>query len=127
MSLIPYAGCEGRWPARRAPRPGTPQAEARGRLREIRARERREKKREALGPGQRLIDEIAAWHMLDPEVIRSMIRYRHVVEARQECCYRLVVDLGYSLTRAGNLLKRDHTTVLHSMRRHCERTGDPMP
>jgi chromosomal replication initiation ATPase DnaA len=41
-----------------------------------------------------------------------------VVLVRQEICWHMARNLKMSFNRIGELLKRDNTTIMHSVRRH---------
>lgn len=41
-------------------------------------------------------------------------------------CYRILREQGYSLEKIGYLTKRDHSTVLHGVRRSEEHMQDPV-
>ena len=45
-------------------------------------------------------------------------RAQIVVDARQEICWHMSKNLKMSLTRIGDLIKRDNTSVLYSVREH---------
>lgn len=48
-------------------------------------------------------------------------RTRSIAEARHHLMWILRVVLGLSLPRIGSLLERDHTTIIHGVRKHAER------
>ena len=58
---------------------------------------------------------------LPPERIMSARRDRETAHARQELCRRLHDDHGWSLSRIGRFLDKDHTTVLHGVRQARQR------
>lgn len=58
-----------------------------------------------------------AWHMTRPELL-SARRTQIFVAARADCIWHASVAYGLSLPLIGRLMgKRDHTTVLHALRR----------
>lgn len=61
-------------------------------------------------------DQLLADRGLTLDELRSRDRHRELVEARQDVALALRRD-GWTLTAIGKLLHRDHTTVLHSLRR----------
>lgn len=54
---------------------------------------------------------------LTADDIRGPSRKRHILKARDQVVRRLRDELGLTLTAIGNVVKRDHTTVLASLRR----------
>lgn len=50
-------------------------------------------------------------------------RDRAMARARHEIMYRAVNETSLSLPQIGRFLGRDHTTVLHGLRKHAERIG----
>jgi chromosomal replication initiation ATPase DnaA len=56
---------------------------------------------------------------MPPTVFRSQSRDAAYVLCRQEAAYRLKYELNFSLSQIGRLMgHRDHTTVLHAIRRY---------
>lgn len=67
------------------------------------------------------VNLVAAIQGVSPEDILTSSRSQaHVALARQLAMYMAHVALGYSLTRTGQLFKRDRTTVSHA----CGRIED---
>lgn len=69
---------------------------------------------------------------LPPERILSGRRDRETAHARQELCRRLHDEQGWSLSRIGRFLDKDHTTVLHGVRQArrrqvCDTDGCDQP
>jgi chromosomal replication initiator protein len=63
--------------------------------------------------------EVAEKHKMTIRKMKGDSRKIQFVKARQEAAYRLRLELNYSLPQIGRLLgKRDHTTILHAIRRH---------
>jgi hypothetical protein len=62
--------------------------------------------------------EICAKRGVMFEEIIAENRTPSVVLVRQEICWHMAKNLKMSLTRIGELLKRDNTTIMHSVRRH---------
>ena len=53
--------------------------------------------------------------------VKSKRRTRNLIPARQEFCYRAVMETPASMPQIGRFLGgRDHTTVLHAARRHAD-------
>jgi hypothetical protein len=66
-----------------------------------------------------IIHETAFAYGITPSQIKGYGRSKNVVEARFECFHRLSSDLGYSLPMIGKTVGgRDHSGVLHGIRRH---------
>lgn len=55
--------------------------------------------------------------------LRSSTRSKEVVFARQAVMYLAVEQLGRTLAETGHFFGRDHTTVLHGVRRAADRIG----
>lgn len=71
-----------------------------------------------------IIRETAALRGISLEQIMGRSRYREVTAARFEIYHRLSVELGYSLPMIGKTLGRDHTGVLHGIRKHQRELGE---
>lgn len=70
-----------------------------------------------------IVADVAARHDLHPELLIGPSRLRHLVIARQEAMAEAHATGRYSLPRIGRYLGgRDHTTVLHGVRAHRERS-----
>lgn len=55
-------------------------------------------------------------------------REHHIAEARFAAWHRAYIKmLNPRLTTIARFVGRDHTTILHGIRRHCERQGLPCP
>lgn len=66
--------------------------------------------------------EVADRHEIGIAALRSRVRRREFVLARQEAMFILKTRFDLSLPAIGRYLGgRDHTTVLHGVRRHAER------
>lgn len=69
-----------------------------------------------------IIAEVAAKHKLTVQMLKSHRRWKEIVEARQEVFWRLSRETEMSLPMMGRKLGGfDHTTCLHSIRKHQER------
>lgn len=76
---------------------------------------------------RRIVMEVCEKHGVSPIEICSEHRSQRIVVARMEACYRLRKETTWSLPRIGKYLGgRDHTTVLHSVRKHAARNGLPL-
>lgn len=75
-----------------------------------------------------LLDDVCQDYGFSRTEILSERRHRNVVIARHDLMYRAARDTLISLARIGRMMNgRDHTTVIHGVRRHCERNGLPHP
>ena len=63
----------------------------------------------------RILHAVAAKHQVGVDEILSKSRRRLIVEARFEVFYRLRVDLSLTYTKIAQLMKKDHTTVMHGV------------
>ena len=66
--------------------------------------------------GRDIIARVAKLHDVEPEEITGPSRMRHLCEARREIMRQLRAK-GWSTTRIGRLLNRDHSTVVDGLRR----------
>ena len=71
----------------------------------------------------RMAVESAKKHGIQSSVIFGRGRRSRAVLARQEAFWRAYNETGASLTEIGRFWDRDHTTILHGIRRHEERMG----
>lgn len=79
-------------------------------------------------PAWRLLaKEICEQHGADFDEVCGDRRYQHLVLIRQEIFYRIRVDLGMSYPEIGKRFNRDHTTILHGVRRHAKRFNLEVP
>ena len=76
----------------------------------------------ALGNGpfrwKAIADEVCKKHGIQMQFIRGENRSKPTCAARHELCYRLYTETGMSYPQIGRFLSKDHSTVLHSVRRH---------
>ncbi len=76
---------------------------------------------------RRIVMEVCEKHGVSAIEICSEHRSQRIVVARMEACYRLRKETTWSLPRIGKFLGgRDHTTILHSVRKHAARNGLPL-
>ena len=66
--------------------------------------------------GREIIARVAKLHDVDPDDITGPSRHAELCEARF-CIMRELRDKGWSTPRIGRLLNRDHSTVVHGLRR----------
>ncbi|UXN73395.1 hypothetical protein N8D56_21350 [Devosia sp. A8/3-2] len=74
-------------------------------------------------PWMRVVKLVVEKHGVTPADILGPSHKREFVAARQEAMCRAYTDLGMSTLAIGRRFRRDHTTVLHSIRIHRERVG----
>lgn len=78
--------------------------------------------------GKRTIHEIARKYQIAVSDITGTRRFQYIVRARQEVFYRLRAEAGFSLPHIGYIVGgKDHTTILHGIRKHADRHGLPVP
>lgn len=65
-----------------------------------------------------IVQQVADKFGLTVEQLVSDSRRQHLVFARQELYWRLHMETTWSIARIGRFLDRDHTTVLHGIRKH---------
>lgn len=69
-----------------------------------------------------VLEEVAEKHGLTVTEMLARRRAKPIVHARQEACWRLVKELGYSYPQVARRCNYyDHTTALHAVRKHQER------
>lgn len=70
----------------------------------------------------RIVTSVAERTGVSPYRIASKSRSRDVIAARGWVFFLLSED-GFSLTQIGRMFHKDHTTILHSLRKHKKTTG----
>lgn len=79
-------------------------------------------------PARRILSEVADKHNMPVASFRSDSRKMPFINLRREACYRLSVELGFSLTQIGRLMgNRDHTTILNAIHMHKKSRGESYP
>lgn len=74
---------------------------------------------------QRIVRQIARQHNVSVAELIGRRRAANIVAARHHACYQLAVLTGMSLPAIGRHLgNRDHTSILHGIRRHALKIGD---
>ena len=68
-------------------------------------------------PAAAIVREVLLGSPFTVECIVGESRQKDVVKLRQKAMWRFSKELGWSLTQIGNFFNRDHTTVLHSVRK----------
>lgn len=74
-------------------------------------------------PWKDIVRETCEKHKVGVGQVMSDQRYASVVAARNEVFYRMSRECVLSLPRIGQLLGKDHTTVLHGIRRYMQKHG----
>jgi chromosomal replication initiator protein len=76
--------------------------------------------------GAEILSMTAKEYGLPVDELKSARRYFRVSEARQKAMYRMAVETELSLPQIGRIIgNRDHTTILHGIRRHAARNNLP--
>lgn len=76
---------------------------------------------------KRIALEVCAKHEIKLSEMKSPQRNMSLVLARHEAFYRCKTETEMSLPQIGRRFGRDHTTVLHGVRKHAARNGLPDP
>lgn len=71
----------------------------------------------------RIAREVAEEYGVTVENLRGPVKTNMLVEARWEAFSRIRAVGRFSLPQIGAFFNRDHTTVLHGLRRHAERSN----
>lgn len=75
-----------------------------------------------------IITQTAEWHGLTYDDLTSRRRTIAFTPARHEAMWRCAVETSHSLPQIGRHFGgRDHTTILHGIKAHSRKTGDPLP
>ena len=79
-----------------------------------------------LTPAQLILQEVADKHGITVKDMKGDCRKNKFSRARQEAAYIIKDRLGMSLPKIGRILgNKDHTTVLHGIRKHAFRNNLP--
>jgi hypothetical protein len=72
-----------------------------------------------------ILQEVAEDYGLTIAALKGQNRSRHITKPRQEAYYRAFVECPHVSYPeiARRIGGRDHTTILHGVRAHCERNG----
>ena len=72
-----------------------------------------------------IVKEVAEKHGVTVLDLMSNRRFKKITTARQEFCYRARYETPRSLPEIGRFLGgKDHTTILHAVKRHAERIAN---
>ncbi len=81
-----------------------------------------------LPPGRRILVEEAAAAGVSVTELVSVSRQRALVLVRHRAMYRMAVETELSTPQIGRVCgRRDHTSVLYGIAKHCERNGLRLP
>lgn len=83
-----------------------------------------------LAPYQRaalILRGICRKYDIQQKVLLGPSREGIVIEARREACYLIARDTDLTLPAIGKLVRRDHTTVMYSIERHCDTNDVALP
>jgi len=81
-------------------------------------------KRFYLPTARRILRETCERYGLSEESVLSARRDKHIVDCRSEAIWLIAKETGLTLSAMGRFLGRAHTSVIHSIRRHNEATGE---
>lgn len=84
----------------------------------------------AMGPARArvIVAEVSEKHGVNPRSLMAGFRYCGIVKARTEVVYRLRTEIGWSFTRIGMFLGRDHTSIIYAYRKYMWKFhGSPAP
>jgi chromosomal replication initiation ATPase DnaA len=71
---------------------------------------------------QQILKEVAEKYEVTVQDLKGPCRRLKYALPRHEAAYRIVKELGFSLPKTGRVLgKRDHTTILNSVRKYAKR------
>ena len=73
----------------------------------------------------RIVRAVCRTHRVTIDEVRGPSRSHRIKAVRHEIMYRLKASMGLSLGRIGQIVNRDHTTVLHGIAAHAIRNGLP--
>lgn len=79
------------------------------------------------GPLRMILDEVSAKHGLTPKDMRSARRPKRITDARLEFYYRAALETDQSMPAIGNVVNKDHSTVIIGCRRYAVKHSLPMP
>lgn len=71
-----------------------------------------------------IVQEVAARHKITLDEIYSSSREHRIAHPRQEAMAAIYATGRYSTTQVGRHFGKDHTTVVHALRRVAERRGE---
>ena len=72
--------------------------------------------KEMIKYSETIIDKIAEYYKILPKDIKGKSRKRHFVKARFIAMYCIKNNTSLTLKTIGDMVGRDHTTIIHSLR-----------
>ena len=72
--------------------------------------------KEMIKYSETIIDKIADYYKILPKDIKGKSRKRHFVKARFIAMYCIKNNTSLTLKTIGDMVGRDHTTIIHSLR-----------
>lgn len=73
------------------------------------------------------LTEVAERYKLTTQEILCKGRTRRIVYPRNEAIYEIAIATKLSFPQIGKIFNKDHTTIIHGIRRHAELNGLPIP
>jgi hypothetical protein len=74
---------------------------------------------------EQIMFEVCRKYRISRDALVGQLRAKNICKARHEAAFRLITETGCSYPAAGRRLGgRDHTTILHSVRKHI--SNDPV-
>lgn len=74
-----------------------------------------------------ILADVASRHAIETRDLKGPSRERRYSWPRQEAMCLIRQHTRLSLPQIGDVLGRDHTTILHGIREHCRRNRLPVP
>ena len=71
-----------------------------------------------------IIREVCEKYHVTKDEIEGFRRHQHLVRAKRELCFRLRRETTMSFPRIGQIIGKDHTTVLYNFYKHLEANPD---
>lgn len=71
-----------------------------------------------------IIGECALRYGLSRSDLKSAVKVKNCVAARREAAWQIAKETDYSLPAIGKFLAKDHTTIIHCIRRQNTITGE---
>ena len=72
-----------------------------------------------------IIGEVSRFYSIDPSVIRSTLKNKNTAEARQVAMHLIRRMTNLSLPEIGREFGRDHSTVIHALKRVEQQLAAP--
>ena len=69
----------------------------------------------------KMLREVAAFHGLNPDIVKSSRKLPDIVRVKQEVIYRAREELGMPVGQISNLMHLSHSTVIYGYRSHKKR------